>query len=70
MLVSNLNLQELLAAVSACLQRVIPHDVAGKIGGAVDLLTRKEKVIIEASKKKGFSFAVLEKALKQSADIH
>ena len=49
---------------------IIPNDVAGKIAGAVDLLTRKEKVIISASKKKGFSFAVLEKALKQSADIH
>lgn len=29
MLVSNLNLRELLAAISACLRRVIPHDVAG-----------------------------------------
>jgi formate hydrogenlyase transcriptional activator len=29
MLVSSLNLHELLAAVSACLQRVVPHDVAG-----------------------------------------
>jgi formate hydrogenlyase transcriptional activator len=29
MLVSNLNLQELLSAVSVCLRRVIPHDLAG-----------------------------------------
>lgn len=29
MLVSNLNLRELLSAISVCLQRVIPHDVAG-----------------------------------------
>ena len=29
MLVSNLNLRELLAAISACLQRVIAHDMAG-----------------------------------------
>ncbi|HEX8185921.1 MAG TPA: GAF domain-containing protein, partial [Blastocatellia bacterium] len=29
MLVSNLNLRELLSAISACLRRVIPHDVAG-----------------------------------------
>jgi formate hydrogenlyase transcriptional activator len=29
MLVSNLNLRELLSAISACLQRVVPHDVAG-----------------------------------------
>jgi formate hydrogenlyase transcriptional activator len=29
MLVSNLNLRELLSALSACLRRVIPHDVAG-----------------------------------------
>jgi formate hydrogenlyase transcriptional activator len=28
MLVSNLNLRELLSAISACLQRVVPHDVA------------------------------------------
>lgn len=29
MLVSNLNLRELLAALSACLRRVVPHDIAG-----------------------------------------
>lgn len=29
MLVSNLNLRELLSAISDCLQRVIPHDLAG-----------------------------------------
>lgn len=29
LLVSNLNLQQLLAAISACLRRVIPHDLAG-----------------------------------------
>jgi formate hydrogenlyase transcriptional activator len=29
MLVSNLNLRELLSAISVCLQRVIPHDLAG-----------------------------------------
>jgi len=29
MLVSNLNLQELLSAISVCLRRVAPHDVAG-----------------------------------------
>lgn len=29
MLVSNTNLRELLSAISACLRRVIPHDVAG-----------------------------------------
>ncbi|MCM3901481.1 MAG: sigma 54-interacting transcriptional regulator [Pyrinomonadaceae bacterium] len=28
-LVSNLNLQELISAISACLRRVMPHDVAG-----------------------------------------
>ena len=29
MLVSNLNLRELLSAISACLRRVVPHDAAG-----------------------------------------
>lgn len=29
MLVSNLNLRELLSALSACLRRVVPHDIAG-----------------------------------------
>src|SRR5258707_9605753 len=28
-LVSNLNLRELLSAISGCLRRVVPHDVAG-----------------------------------------
>ena len=49
---------------------VIPLDVAKKIGQAAKLLARREAVIIGASKKKGFSFETLAKALKQSADIH
>ncbi len=49
---------------------VIPLDVAKKIGDAVKLLTRREAVIIGASKKKGFSFETLAKAMQDSADIH
>jgi regulator of RNase E activity RraA len=49
---------------------VIPIDVAGKIAAAAKLLGRREAVIIGASKKKGFNFEVLARALKTSADIH
>ena len=49
---------------------VIPFDVAKQIGAAVKLLTRKEAVIIGASKKKGFSFETLARALQDLADIH
>ena len=49
---------------------VIPVDVAKQIGNAVKLLTRRESVIIGASKKKGFTFEKLAKAMQDSADIH
>lgn len=49
---------------------VIPIDVAKKIADAAKLLGRREAVIISASKKKGFSFEKLAKAMKDSADIH
>ncbi|HWT07665.1 MAG TPA: RraA family protein [Roseomonas sp.] len=49
---------------------VIPHDVVTKIPAAVDLLTRKEKVILDMVKTKGFNVEMLKKALTQSEDIH
>jgi regulator of RNase E activity RraA len=49
---------------------VIPHDVVGKIADAVDLLARRERVIIEASKQPGFSIERLRQAYKEQDDIH
>ena len=49
---------------------VIPPDAVEKIPAAVDLLTRREKVIIEASKQPGFSIERLRQAFKEQDDIH
>ena len=49
---------------------VIPADAVAKILAAVDLLTRREKVIIEASKQPGFSIERLRQAYKDQDEIH
>jgi regulator of RNase E activity RraA len=49
---------------------VIPLDLARKVSDAAKLLARRESVIIGASKKKGFNFEKLARAIKDSADIH
>jgi regulator of RNase E activity RraA len=49
---------------------VVPHDAVEKIPAAVDLLTRREKVVIEASKRPGFSIADLRKAFAEQSEIH
>jgi regulator of RNase E activity RraA len=49
---------------------VIPPDAVAKIPAAVDLLTRRERVIIEASKQPGFSVDRLRQAYKEQDDIH
>ena len=49
---------------------VIPHDLAAKLPAAIALLARKEKVILDAAKKKGFGIEVLRKAFAASEDIH
>jgi regulator of RNase E activity RraA len=49
---------------------VIPTDVVTKIPAAIDLLTRREAVIIGASKKPGFSIEHLRQAFKEQEDIH
>ena len=49
---------------------VVPYDAVHKIPAAVDLLTRRERVVIEASKQPGFSIENLRQAFKEQADIH
>src|SRR3954447_25524575 len=49
---------------------VVPHDVVDKIPAAVDLLARRERVIIEASKQPGFSIERLRQAFKEQEEIH
>jgi len=49
---------------------VVPYDAVEKIPAAVDLLTRRERVVIEASKKPGFSIADLRRAFAEQSEIH
>jgi regulator of RNase E activity RraA len=49
---------------------VIPADAVAKIPEAVDLLTRREKVLIEASKQPGFSVDRLRQAYREQDEIH
>jgi regulator of RNase E activity RraA len=49
---------------------VIPHDVVAGIPAAVDLLVRKEKVILDIARAPGFSIDALRDALKRSDEIH
>src|SRR5436190_11523527 len=49
---------------------VVPYDAVEKIPAAVDLLTRREKVLIEASKQPGFSIDELRKAYREQDEIH
>jgi regulator of RNase E activity RraA len=49
---------------------VVPPDAVAKIPAAVDLLSRREKVIIEASKQPGFSIERLRQAYREQDDIH
>ena len=49
---------------------IVPYDAVEKIPAAVDLLTRREKVVIEASKRPGFSIADLRKAFAEQSEIH
>ena len=49
---------------------VIPHEAVEKIPAAVDLLARRERVIIEASKQPGFSIERLRQAFKEQDEIH
>jgi regulator of RNase E activity RraA len=49
---------------------VIPPEVVTEIPAAADLLARREKVIIEASKAPGFSIVRLRQAFDEQEDIH
>lgn len=49
---------------------VVPPDAVAKIPEAVDLLTRREKVLIEASKQPGFSIERLRQAYREQDEIH
>ncbi len=49
---------------------VIPPDAVKKLPAAVDLLTRREKVIIDAAKAPGFSIDRLRRAFAEQEDIH
>lgn len=49
---------------------VIPPEAVAEIPKAVDLLARREKVIIEASKEPGFSVARLRRAFAEQDEIH
>jgi regulator of RNase E activity RraA len=49
---------------------VVPHAVAAQVPDAAALVARKEKVVIEASRRPGFSVAELRKAFADQDDVH
>jgi regulator of RNase E activity RraA len=49
---------------------VVPADAVAKIPAAADLLARREKVLIEASKQPGFSIERLRQAYREQDEIH
>jgi regulator of RNase E activity RraA len=49
---------------------VIPHEAAAKLPAAADLLARREKVVLDACKKPGFSAADLGAIFARMDDIH
>ena len=48
---------------------LIPRDALEKLPAAIDLMTRKEKVILDAAKKSGFGIAALKEAFAASDQI-
>jgi regulator of RNase E activity RraA len=49
---------------------VIPADAVRKLPDAVDLITRREKVILEMARAEGFTSAKMRDALRRSGEIH
>ena len=49
---------------------VVPADAVKELPAAVDLLTRREKIIIDAAKSPGFSIARVRQAFDEQGDIH
>jgi regulator of RNase E activity RraA len=48
---------------------VIPHDLLDKLPAAIDLMARREKVILDATRKPGFSMVMLREALAASDQV-
>ena len=49
---------------------VIPAEAVTKLPAAIDLLMRREKVILDLARAPGFTSAKMRDALRQSSDIH
>ncbi len=49
---------------------VIPADCVARLPAAIDLITRREKVILDLAKAPGFSSKVMREALRRSGEIH
>ena len=49
---------------------VIPEDAAARVPAAAELLTRREKVILDACRRGGFSTEDIRKAFEEMDDIH
>ena len=49
---------------------VIPADSVRKLPAAIDLISRREKVILDVCRDPGFTPAKLRDALKRSGEIH
>ena len=49
---------------------MIPHHAVKKIPGVIDILTLREKIILDAAKAPGFTAAKLKVAMGQTKDIH
>jgi len=49
---------------------VIPHDAVRKLPAAIDLIARREKVILDICRDPAFTPAKLREAVKRSGEIH
>jgi hypothetical protein len=49
---------------------VIPADAVRKLPGAIDLISRREKVILDMARAEGFTSAKMRDALKRAGEIH
>ncbi len=49
---------------------VIPHECVKRLPAAIDLVSRREKVILDMARAEGFSAAIMREALKKAGEIH
>jgi regulator of RNase E activity RraA len=49
---------------------VVPADAVKKLPAAIDLISRREKVILDFCRSSDFSRAKLREVLKRSAEVH